>query len=181
MFFVALDADGLIAATPDAQIRYTTDGADPTASSALYKGPVSLSATTTIKAIAARPGERTSAVAGFTFTRGRPPPRIADPAEPVLPGATVGKPYRLRFRADTEAPVVWDLAGHLQIDTTWDVPRGVKPDRSHAADPCGLRLDPAGGELSGTPTAPGVYTFQVQCAAALGMPADARVYVLVVR
>lgn len=40
----------LTCATEDAQIRYTTDGTDPVASSALYQNPFTLNATTTVKA-----------------------------------------------------------------------------------------------------------------------------------
>ncbi|AXC12713.1 Cell surface protein [Acidisarcina polymorpha] len=50
-------------ATPGAIIHYTTNGALPTASSATYTGPITLSTTSTIKAIAVKSGETTSAVA----------------------------------------------------------------------------------------------------------------------
>ena len=39
-------------ADPSAQIRYTTDGSDPTASSTLYSGPISVSNTQVIRAAA---------------------------------------------------------------------------------------------------------------------------------
>lgn len=40
----------LACATPDAEIRYTTDGTEPTETSTLYTAPVTLTATTTVKA-----------------------------------------------------------------------------------------------------------------------------------
>ena len=53
---------------PDgADIRYTTDGSTPTASSSLYASPLTLSATTTVKAIAIKNGV-SSSVATRTFT-----------------------------------------------------------------------------------------------------------------
>lgn len=43
-------------ATPGVEIRYTLDGSDPTPQSALYRGPVRLTQTARVKAIALRPG-----------------------------------------------------------------------------------------------------------------------------
>lgn len=40
----------LACATPDAEIRYTTDGSEPTETSTLYTAPVTLTTTTTVKA-----------------------------------------------------------------------------------------------------------------------------------
>ena len=51
-----------------AEVRYTTDGSDPSAESSLYSEAITLSATTTIKAIAILDGE-TSEVASKTFTK----------------------------------------------------------------------------------------------------------------
>ena len=53
---------------PDgAEIRYTTDGSDPSAESALYSEAITLTETTTVKAIAIKSGS-TSSVASKTFT-----------------------------------------------------------------------------------------------------------------
>ena len=53
--------------TPGATIYYTTDGSTPTTSSTVYSGPVAISATTTINAIAAASGFTNSAVASGTY------------------------------------------------------------------------------------------------------------------
>ncbi|WP_027346937.1 chitobiase/beta-hexosaminidase C-terminal domain-containing protein [Hamadaea tsunoensis] len=54
--------------TAGASIRYTVDGSTPTASSTLYSGPISVAATTTIKAIGIASGQTNSAVASATYT-----------------------------------------------------------------------------------------------------------------
>ncbi|MBR1784463.1 MAG: chitobiase/beta-hexosaminidase C-terminal domain-containing protein [Bacteroidales bacterium] len=61
--------DGKVAVsslTPGAQIRYTTDGSEPTEASALYSEPVSLPAGATLRAVAVRAGFEKSAVTAYT-------------------------------------------------------------------------------------------------------------------
>ncbi len=55
-------------ATPSATIYYTTDGSTPTTSSAQYTGPLAVTTTQTIKAIAAAPAKSVSAVGAATYT-----------------------------------------------------------------------------------------------------------------
>lgn len=52
-----------------AEIRYTTDGSTPTASCSLYSSALTLTSTTTVKAIAIKDGV-SSSVASKTFTKG---------------------------------------------------------------------------------------------------------------
>jgi hypothetical protein len=56
--------------TPGAVIHYTTDGSMPTTSSATYSGPLQVSTTTSINAIAVAPGYATSALASGTYSIG---------------------------------------------------------------------------------------------------------------
>src|ERR1039458_6858928 len=56
--------------TPGATIHYTTDSSTPTTSSKVYTTPISVTATTTIKAIAAATGYNNSSVAAGTYTIG---------------------------------------------------------------------------------------------------------------
>jgi hypothetical protein len=54
--------------TPSAQIYYTTDGTTPTISSQLYSGPISVSASETIRAITVASGLTTSTVGSAIYT-----------------------------------------------------------------------------------------------------------------
>ena len=51
------------------EIHYTLDGTVPTAESTLYEGPITLSETTTVKAIAIKDGV-SSSVTSRTYTKG---------------------------------------------------------------------------------------------------------------
>ncbi len=75
-----------ISAAQDAEIRYTTDGTKPTAASTLYSGAITLSATTTVKAIAIVDGV-SSSVTTKTFTKQTPGPTPTVSA-PVLSGTS---------------------------------------------------------------------------------------------
>lgn len=55
-------------ATSGAEIRYTTDGTEPTASSALYSSPITVSSTATIKAKAFMTGMSSSTTVTQTYT-----------------------------------------------------------------------------------------------------------------
>lgn len=59
----------LTSATPGATIYYTLDGTNPTTASTEYTGSFSLSATTTVKAIAAMPNMSNSELLTVTFTK----------------------------------------------------------------------------------------------------------------
>ena len=58
-----------MSAESGAQIRYTTDGSTPTAQSTLYSAPITLTDTTTVKAIAIKDGV-SSSVTSRTYTKG---------------------------------------------------------------------------------------------------------------
>ena len=65
-----------------AVIRYTTDGSTPTAASTQYSSPISVTATTTVKAIGIKAGAQNSNVATAVYTIGVPvaPPSFNPPA-----------------------------------------------------------------------------------------------------
>lgn len=63
-------------ATPAATIYYTTNGSTPTTSSAVYSGAITVSATSTVKAIATASGFTQSAVGSATYTIGTGSPGV---------------------------------------------------------------------------------------------------------
>ena len=66
-------------ATSGATVRYTLDGSEPTASSAIYSAPIALTTNTTVKARAFADGKAASDVAAATYTLGTAPAATADP------------------------------------------------------------------------------------------------------
>jgi N-acetylneuraminic acid mutarotase len=72
------------------QIFFTTDGSDPNPSSSLYSGPLTISTTETLKAIATAPGYLPSDVASASFTINQPVFAIAGTDVSIPAGATSG-------------------------------------------------------------------------------------------
>jgi hypothetical protein len=78
--FTGTQSVTLATATPGSVIYYTTNGTDPTTSSTVYAGPISLSASTQIRAMAWK-GGISSAVSIFNYTlQGGTEPPVANPA-----------------------------------------------------------------------------------------------------
>jgi hypothetical protein len=75
--FTSAQSVALADATAGAVIYYTLDGSTPTSNSMLYAGPISVSATTTIKAFATADGATPSAMVAGRFAVG--PPSVTTP------------------------------------------------------------------------------------------------------
>ncbi len=65
--FTSAQSVVLACATPGATIHFTADGSDPGPTSTAYASPISLSTTTTLKAMATAPGYTASAIATATY------------------------------------------------------------------------------------------------------------------
>lgn len=107
-------------ATSGATIRYTTNNTDPTASSQAYTGPVTLTATTTVKARAFADGMDPSAVASRTYTLVAPPVITTVAVTPA--SATVSPGASFTFSATALDQYGDALAS--QPATTWSVSGG---------------------------------------------------------
>jgi hypothetical protein len=72
-------------ATSDAIVYFTTNGSTPSTSSTEYTGPITVSSTETLEAIAVAPGDTNSAVASAVYAI--TPPSVSTPAFSPAPGA----------------------------------------------------------------------------------------------
>jgi hypothetical protein len=103
--YAAAQSVTLADATPGAVIYYTTNGTTPTTASAVYSAPLNVSATTTVKALAAAGGYSNSAVASATYTISATPPATA--ATPTLsPGAGTYTSAQTVSMTDTTAGAI---------------------------------------------------------------------------
>ena len=145
--FIGTQSVTIFCATAGAKIYYTTDGTTPTTSSTLYTTALSLTSTTTVKAIAVKDGMNNSAVAAATFTKysgggggggGAVISSVSDKAAKELKNAKEGSTVTIDMKGETELPAsaIKDIAGKditVELDMgggmVWsfnglDVPKG---------------------------------------------------------
>jgi len=88
-------------ATSGATIYYTTDGSTPTPSSTRYTGPILVTQTTTVKAMAAASGMANSDVASATYTI-----KVATPTFGLAPG-TFSQPQTVTLSDATSGATIY--------------------------------------------------------------------------
>ena len=95
--------------TAGATIHVTTDGSTPTALSASYTGPISVTSTTTIKALATATGMTNSAVSSAMYTITIPPPPPSSAGTPTFTPApgTYSSAQTVTITCDTAGATIY--------------------------------------------------------------------------
>jgi len=97
--------------TEGAVIRYTTDGSEPNASSAIYTAPIEITRDATIKAFAIAPSYSQSAVTTATYVV---KPEVGKPLAPKFEpeGGTFSNTVRLAISSDRDATICFTTNGN---------------------------------------------------------------------
>lgn len=112
-----------ISTADGATIYYTTDGTDPTTSSTKYESAITVSKTTTIKAIAVKDGH-TSSIASATYT-------LVEPECWYLPGASTSNAVQMTKRADGSFTLTIDI----EADATFNFSKKQSTDAAYILGP----------------------------------------------
>jgi Chitobiase/beta-hexosaminidase C-terminal domain len=101
-------------ATSGAAIHFTTDGSVPTGASPVYTGPILITRTTTVRAIATATGMVDSDVASAAYTIRAAPPAVNPPAGTYVGSVTVSMTAAngatIRYTTDGSAPTAASAA-----------------------------------------------------------------------
>jgi Chitobiase/beta-hexosaminidase C-terminal domain/Putative Ig domain len=139
--------------TAGATIYYTTDASTPNTSSTPYTGPITVSSSETIHAMATASGFTASAVGSAAYTIVTPLSITTTASQ--IPGGTVNTAY---------AGVTLAATGGV-TPYTWSISSGSLP--------AGLSLNSNTGAISGTPTAAGLRSLTIQVADSESTPQKA--------
>ena len=132
--------------TSGAELRYTTNGSEPTTGSILYSAPVTLNNSATIKAKGFKTGMLPSATASASFTISAPSGATAKVVFVGLDGATQGN-WRTKYGADgynvignsSNYPLYAQLGAIGKLDWTWN---------NTTADPRALQIASGTGRVA---------------------------------
>ena len=147
------------------RIFYTTDDSEPNLNSKLYTGPILITATTTIKAIAVKAGMKNSEIATFTYTvktSGDNGGGTVTPQPPVNPGGSSGgggsSSYSISVPDSSSIQGGTVTVSPKQAAKGTTVTITVKPDQGYELDTLTV-TDAKGNELTLTEQGNGKYIF----------------------
>ena len=140
----------LSSTTPGAKIYYTTNGSEPTTSSAEYLSPVSISATTTLKAVAVIGGLDNSEVSTFEY-------RISSGNPGGGSSSTPTYKVEIEVSKNADGSVSFSKSSAKKGDA---VTITVTPDRYYKVDGVTVK-DKNGKEIAVTDNGDGTFTFKM--------------------
>ena len=162
---VAANTSVTLTCDAGARIFYTTDGSKPNLNSKLYTGPILITATTTIKAIAVKAGMKNSEIATFTYTvktSGDNGGGTVTPQPPVNPGGSSGgggsSSYSISVPDSSSIQGGTVTVSPKQAAKGTTVTITVKPDQGYELDTLTV-TDAKGNELTLTEQGNGKYIF----------------------
>lgn len=100
---VTLDGAAVVLTVKEGDIFYTTDGADPTTSSTLYTGPISVTGSMVLKAVAVAEGKEPSEIVQYVYTH------AGQTAAPVMsvPGGEIEQGTKVELKTETLGAVIY--------------------------------------------------------------------------
>ena len=125
--YTSIQAVAITSATPGASIRYTTDGSTPTSSvGALYSGSVTVSANTTINAIAYKTGMTDSTVSTAIYTINLPPITVTLNETTATLYASQTKQFTATVANTTNTAVTWSATiGAIDTNGLYTAPPNI--------------------------------------------------------
>ncbi|MBK7405082.1 MAG: chitobiase/beta-hexosaminidase C-terminal domain-containing protein [Phycisphaerales bacterium] len=121
----------------EGSFHYTTDGANPTAGSPVYSGPITLSDTATVKVAAQNPDGSLGPVASRTIN-------VNDRTPPTVLGV-VGMYETPRITVQFSEPVAGIAAGDIRLEPSIAI-KGVEPSADHRSATVQLAESPKVGQ-----------------------------------
>jgi hypothetical protein len=104
----------LASATDGANIRYSTNGSTPDCSSTLYETPLTVTASTTIRAVACKSGMSASAVSGGSYAIGSAPVKLDLAGSAATASASADSNHLPAASLDSNPGTFWAAQGNNQ-------------------------------------------------------------------
>jgi hypothetical protein len=144
--------------TPGAVIYYTTNGSTPTTASSVYSGPITVTSTETIKAVASAAGDLQSPVASATYTL---PSQAATPILSPAPGVYTSAQIVTITTTSSGATIYYTTDGSTPTTSSTKYTAPVTVNATST-----LRAIASGNGFTSSVIAGGLYTIQISSTSA---------------